>query len=307
MSQTREVVYADTDRGLLVLPEREAERLAAIHDAIWSSASCGELRARLLAADPTIDKLKDRLDDQPVDPATLGLEDGSWPGLPEGLLLTWFPELTGEPGLARFLHHRHLMYADELEASIIESWDELRTYPNERFDDEYEPDEGTEGLASLPDDPLEVFRTAGYILREDKELVARAAGFNPSGETLIPRAFPNRWSLADRGISYNMVSSDSQSLYIEWCGGDKWAVTRSPRSWDDSVFELIQDGGEAEWTWLGSGCLEPEELLEEVTGTRGLAESPYGYSEPGEFVDDLLHHTEGRLRELGRVMSEIDT
>ena len=182
---------------------------------------------------------------------SLCLETGDWPGLPEGSLERWFPELTGPLGLARFVHHQHLVSADEFDASIVRSWDELRSYPNERFDDDYDSDdEGTAVPSALPNDPLDVFRAGGYELRQNTDLVARGPDLIRPGVTLIPRLFPTG-GRSPTAKSHTTCSPRTRKIF-----SSRGAAARSGRSRANPAlgmtvpYELIQDGGDAQWDWV---------------------------------------------------------
>ena len=314
---TKTIVFATTSRGLLAIPVEEALRLAAIHDAVWSSATWGELRSKLPPDDAAVARLAFRPDDEALDQGEIdGLEYGDWPLLPETALADWFPGLMGRGQLGRFLHTQCLATEDNSGIDIGATWSELQTWPNgdedeEEEDEDEDEDERVERKdpaddASLPqpENPLEVFADAGYDLREDEDLIARAAGFNPAGESLILRTFPNRWPLAGRTILYNMASSGVRDLEIRACRDDTWEVIRAPHHYNWSEYDQFS-GGEARWTGMGSGCLEARDLLEAVTDTMGYSESMYGYSDAKEFVGDVLAHPEPRISALGEKLQAL--
>ena len=84
--------------GLVVIPEREARRLAALNDALEGSSSWGEFLSKVTDDQESKRYLEDQYagelpdPDEPFDADTIpGFADGDWPTWPKQAMLDWLP------------------------------------------------------------------------------------------------------------------------------------------------------------------------------------------------------------------------
>ncbi len=90
--------------SLVVIPRGEAERLAALNDALESSNTWGEFLDAVSVDRVTLDELSDKFDelparDVPFDPNDIcGFADGDWPAWPMAKMLDWLPASVQELG-----------------------------------------------------------------------------------------------------------------------------------------------------------------------------------------------------------------
>lgn len=115
--------------SLVVIPRGEAQRLAALNDALESSNTWGEFLDAVSVDQVTLDELGDRFDelparDGPFDPNDIyGFGDGDWPAWPMAKMLEWLPESVRNLGtVERTLMNGEFLQLDEsLTDEVIEA------------------------------------------------------------------------------------------------------------------------------------------------------------------------------------------
>ena len=92
-------VYDEFNGGLVFIPEREAERLASLNDALEESATWGEFYERVRDDADTQQYLAYQYEDErpepdePFDAMDLpGFGEGDWPAWPSQKMLDWMPD-----------------------------------------------------------------------------------------------------------------------------------------------------------------------------------------------------------------------
>ncbi len=84
--------------SLVIIPRAEAQRLAALNNALENSETWGAFLDAVSADDVTLDELAHKFDelpakDVPFDPEDIhGFSDGDWPAWPAAKMLDWLPE-----------------------------------------------------------------------------------------------------------------------------------------------------------------------------------------------------------------------
>ena len=90
--------------SLVVIPRGEAQRLAALNDALENSKTWGEFLDAVSADQITLEELADKCEKLPVRDAPFvaddinGFADGDWPAWPLVGMLEWLPESVQELG-----------------------------------------------------------------------------------------------------------------------------------------------------------------------------------------------------------------
>ncbi len=85
------------NHSLVVIPRGEANRLAALNEALENSSTWGEFLDAISGDPVTLDELGDRFDELPArelpfDPDDIyGFADGDWPAWPMAKMLEWLP------------------------------------------------------------------------------------------------------------------------------------------------------------------------------------------------------------------------
>lgn len=92
-------IIGEFDDGLVVLPEREAQRLAVLNDALQDAASWADFRRRIGHDPGLLSEVRQRYGDdlpdgsEPFEADEIrGFSEGDWPLPPKELMTGWLPD-----------------------------------------------------------------------------------------------------------------------------------------------------------------------------------------------------------------------